>query len=91
MVWWRFRDFELHYVMIITCSRAQFEQMCAERGFSFSRASGCIVSVVGDILALDADHSGYPGSPVCDPSCPPGFCCVEDGFGQKSCQSCGTN
>lgn len=80
-------EWQLHYVMIITCSRGQFEQMCVEGGVSFSRAAGCIVSVAGDVFALNADHVDYPGSPVCDPDCPPGFCCVEDVFG-KSCQSC---
>jgi len=77
--------------MIITCSRSQFEQMCTARGFSFSRAAGCVVTVVGDIFAVDADHVDYPGVPACEPACPPGFCCMEDVFGIRSCQSCGTN
>lgn len=77
--------------MIITCSRGQFEEMCAARGVKSFRVAGCVVSVVGDILAIDTDHVDYPGSPVCDPSCPPGFCCVVDVFGSKSCQPCVTN
>ncbi len=77
--------------MIITCSRSQFEQMCAARGVKSFRSSGCVVTVVGDILAVDTDHVHYPGVLVCEPACPPGFCCMEDVFGIRSCQSCGTN
>ena len=50
--------------MIITCSRSHLEELCVRRGYSFFRASGCVVSSAGDILAVDMDHVDYPAERV---------------------------
>jgi hypothetical protein len=46
--------------MIITCSRTHLEEICRKRGYSFFRAAGCVVSSVGDIIAVDTEHADYP-------------------------------
>lgn len=90
--------------MIITCSRSHLEERCLQRGYSFFRASGCVVSSSGDILAVDTDHVDYPAERVgvlsfkCVPDCTTsefacgsGECCVELPDGSNGCQACSSS
>jgi hypothetical protein len=90
--------------MIITCDRSHLEERCLQRGYSFFRASGCVVSSSGDILAVDTDHVDYPAERVgalsfkCVPDCTAsefacgsGECCVELPDGSNGCQVCSSS
>jgi len=90
--------------MIITCRRSHLEERCRQRGYSFSSVLGCVVSVAGDIWAIDTDHADYPVERVgalgfkCVPDCTDsqflcgaGQCCVENGDGTNSCVQCSSS
>lgn len=99
-----FRDFLLYSGMIITCHRSHLEERCLQRGYSFFRAAGCVVSSSGDVLAVDTDHVDYPSERVgvlsfnCVPDCNApeflcgsGQCCVENPDGSNGCQACASS
>ena len=46
--------------MIMTCHRSHLEELCIKRGYSFFKASGCVVASSGDVLAVDTEHPDYP-------------------------------